>query len=82
MRVLDRRPRAYGRAAAALNRGDYAKVLNEASCGYADSADAVTVYRLMVEERNLAWMARCSAISMRETRTFRSAQGISRVGRG
>lgn len=41
MRVLDRRPRAYGRAAAALNRGDYAKVLDEASCGYADSADAV-----------------------------------------
>ncbi|WP_081059716.1 TraB/GumN family protein [Burkholderia stagnalis] len=40
-----------------MNRGDDAAVLDEASRGYADPADAVTVYRLMVEERNLAWMA-------------------------
>jgi uncharacterized protein YbaP (TraB family) len=49
--------RAYARTAAALNRGDYAAVLDEVNTSYADPADAATFYRLMVVERNRAWMA-------------------------
>lgn len=49
--------REYIATVAALNRGDYAAVLDMANSGYADPADAATFYRLMVEERNRAWMA-------------------------
>ncbi|MGY6241567.1 TraB/GumN family protein (plasmid) [Burkholderia ambifaria] len=48
---------AYARTVAALNHGDYAAVLHEVNTGYTDPADAATFYRLMVEERNRAWMA-------------------------
>lgn len=47
----------YAVTVAALNRGDYAAVLHLENTGYADPADAATFYRLMVEERNRAWMA-------------------------
>jgi uncharacterized protein YbaP (TraB family) len=49
--------RTYVASVAALNRGDYDRVLDLANSGYADPADAATFYRLMVEARNRAWMA-------------------------
>ncbi|MFX1739919.1 TraB/GumN family protein [Paraburkholderia sp. A1RI_3L] len=54
------RPQAandYATTVAALNRGDYGAVLALVNTGYADPADAATFYRLMVAERNRAWMA-------------------------
>ncbi|RQH04349.1 TraB/GumN family protein [Paraburkholderia dinghuensis] len=41
---------------AALNRGDFDAVLEQVSTGYANPADAATFYRIMIEQRNRAWM--------------------------
>lgn len=48
--------RAFARTVTALNQGDYATVLDVANAGYQNPADAATLYRLMVDERNRAWM--------------------------
>ncbi|MGA4079920.1 TraB/GumN family protein [Ralstonia nicotianae] len=57
MALAPQAEREYVAMVTALNRGDYATVLNLANSGYADPADAATFYRIMVEERNRAWMA-------------------------
>jgi uncharacterized protein len=40
----------------ALNRGDFAAVARVVDSGYRDPADAALFYKVMVQERNSAWM--------------------------
>ncbi|WP_186157267.1 TraB/GumN family protein [Burkholderia gladioli] len=48
--------RAFAQVVTALNQGDYATVLRVVNAGYQNPGDAATFYRLMVDERNRAWM--------------------------
>lgn len=48
--------RAYPKVVDALNSGDYAAVMRIISSGYRNPSDAAVFNRIMVEERNLAWM--------------------------